>query len=115
VADFAELEQFEQQAQRAIDEIERQLAELARFLAPLYEQRTGPAAQAWDDYQRRWDAAAVDLQASLVELRSIVRTAPGQLPGIPGGELEDAATRIALSVGQHLPYRCADHLSWESG
>lgn len=77
VADFATLEEFEQQAQRAIDEIERQLADLARFLAPLREGWTGSAAQSWADYQRRWDAAAADLQASLVQLHRIVRTARG--------------------------------------
>jgi hypothetical protein len=36
-ADFAELEQFEQHAQRAIDEIEHQFTDLAGFLAPLHE------------------------------------------------------------------------------
>ena len=77
VADFAELEQFERHAQQAIDEVERQLADLARYLAPLRESWTGSAAQAWSDYQRRWDAATTDLQAGLVELHRVVRTARG--------------------------------------
>jgi WXG100 family type VII secretion target len=76
-ADFTELEQFEQHTQRAIDEIEHQLTDLAGFLAPLHEGWTGSAAQAWADYQRRWDVAAADLQASLAELHRIVRTARG--------------------------------------
>lgn len=77
VADFAELEQFERYARQTIDEIERQLADLAGFLAPLHQQWTGSAAQAWAEYQRRWDAAAADLQASLVELHRVLRTARG--------------------------------------
>jgi ESAT-6 family protein len=77
VADCAELEQFEQYAQKAIDEIEHQLADLAGFLTPLHEQWTGSAAQQWATYQRRWDTAAADLQASLVELHRIIRTARG--------------------------------------
>lgn len=77
VADFAELEQFERHAQQAIDEVERQLADLAGYLAPLHGSWTGSAAQAWADYQRRWDAAATDLQAGLAELHRIVRTARG--------------------------------------
>jgi ESAT-6 family protein len=77
VADFAVLEQAEQDAKRTFDEIERQLGDLERFLAPLREQWTGSAAQAWADYQRRWDAAAADLQASLTELHRIVGTSRG--------------------------------------
>jgi hypothetical protein len=69
VADFAKLEQFEQQAQRAIDEIDRtparQTSEIPHPTARAVD-RVGGAGVA--DCQRRWDAAAVDLQASLVEL-----------------------------------------------
>jgi WXG100 family type VII secretion target len=77
VVDFAELEQFERHAQQTIDEVERQLADLAGYLASLHGSWTGSAAQAWADYQRRWDAAAKDLQAGLAELHRIVRTARG--------------------------------------
>lgn len=75
VADFGELEKFEGQAKRTIEGIERQLADLAGFLAPLHATWTGAAAQTWTGYQQRWDAAAADLQASLAELHRIVRTA----------------------------------------
>lgn len=77
VADFAELEQTEQYAKQTFDEIERQLSDLERFLAPLREQWIGSAAQKWADYQHHWDAAAADLQASLTELHRIVRTSRG--------------------------------------
>lgn len=77
VADFGELERFEQQAKQAIEEIERQLADLRAFLAPLRENWTGAAAQAWAGYQQRWDSAAADLQDSLVELHRVVRTSRG--------------------------------------
>jgi early secretory antigenic target protein ESAT-6 len=77
VADFAELEQAEQYAKQTFDEIDRLLSDLERFLAPLREQWTGSAARAWVDYQRRWDAAAADLQASLRELHRIVGTSRG--------------------------------------
>lgn len=77
VADFAELERFERQARQTIDEIERQLADLAGFLAPLRAQWSGSAAQAWAGYQQRWDRAAADLQAGLAELHRVVRTARG--------------------------------------
>jgi WXG100 family type VII secretion target len=77
VADFAELERFERHAQRTIQDIERQLADLEEFLAPLRQQWTGAAAQAWADYQRRWDTAATDLQTSLAELHRVVFTARG--------------------------------------
>jgi lipoate synthase len=49
--EFAELERFERHAQQTIQEIERQLADLEEFLAPLRQLWTGAAAQAWAEYQ----------------------------------------------------------------
>jgi 6 kDa early secretory antigenic target len=73
--DLAEMERCEIAIGRSIRRIEHQLAELRAGLAPLRAHWTGDAATAWDRHQRRWDAAASDLTASLTALHQAIAVA----------------------------------------
>jgi early secretory antigenic target protein ESAT-6 len=72
---FAEIQQAASDITNASNTVEQHLSDLKGKIAPIVADWTGDAATAYQDAQRRWDAAAKDFQETLQAIGVAVRQA----------------------------------------
>jgi len=69
IVNFAALHQASADIQSALDALTTQLGQLERDAAPLVSTWDGPAREAYDARQAKWQAAAADLSRILRDIK----------------------------------------------